>query len=119
MGLRAYKTAAYTGAVSFTFSPYPDKTSKADQDQGFTLVDLALDYSVAPTTSENIVVTSTFNSVVYQEHAFDPSTSTDLTSLFRFDKRFPKGTTITMTFTNTDAAAITARCLFELDDNVA
>jgi hypothetical protein len=115
MGLRAYKTAAYTGAVSFTFSPSTDKGA----DQGFTLVDLALDYDVAPTTSENIVVTSTFNSVVYQEHAFDPSTSTDLTSLFRFDKRFPKGTTITMTFTNTDAAAITARCLFELDDNVA
>ena len=115
MGLRAYKTQAYTGAVSFTFSPLADKGA----DQGFTLIDLALDYDAAPTTSENITVTSTYDSVVYQEHVFDPSTSTELTTLLRFDKAFAAGTTITVTFTNTDAAAITARCLYQLDDNVA
>ena len=74
----------------------------------FELIDIVLNFNAAPTTSENIVITSiTPGSNTVTEYTFDPSTSAATSHVFRFDKRFMAGTTIGIDYTNTDTKSIT------------
>jgi len=115
-GNREYKPGLFTGvAVASTFKPDTDKAAAS----GFQIIDIALKWSAAPVeASELITVTSTRDGVDYLEHEFDPSTSTATTTMFRFDKRFPAGTTISLAYLNTDARTVNTSIQFQLDTEV-
>lgn len=107
-GNRTTFTAQYTGAISKTVDPGAP----------FQLIDVKLKWDSAPTTSENVVINSIFGGVTYQEHAFDPSTESETTQTFRFDKRFADNVTIQVTYTNTDANTIDLLVTYQNDDSV-
>jgi hypothetical protein len=95
---------------------YPASTSAIDVDfqtpsyttAGLELVDVALKFNTAPTTSEDITIGYiTAGGVTYVQDTYDPSTDSDTDVIRRFDKRFAKGGTITVDYTNTDARSIT------------
>ena len=92
-----------------------------DVDPGgpFQLIDVSVTFDVAPTTSEDITIKS-INSdtdTVY-EHKADPSLSTELTHVYRFDKRFPDNTTIGVDYANTDANTVTVNTTYQMDQSV-
>lgn len=85
----------------------------------FQLIDITVIFNTAPTSSEDIVITSVnSDSDVVEEHRFDPSTSALTSHVFRFDKRFPDGTTLAVAYTNTDARTIQTNTVYQLDDSV-
>jgi len=70
----------------------------------FMLIDVVVNLSEAATTSENITIGSiTPGSTAVTEYEFDPSTTSNTSLPFRFDKLFERGSKITVDFPNTDA----------------
>jgi len=85
----------------------------------FQLIDITVIFNTAPTTSEDIEITSiNADGDIVMEHNFDPSTSALTSHVFRFDKRFPDGTTLAIDYTNTDARNIQTNTVYQLDDSV-
>ena len=85
----------------------------------FQLIDITVIFNIAPTTSENIVITSVNSHAdTVVEHTFDPSTSALTSHVFRFDKRFPDGTTLAIAYTNTDGRTIQTNTVYQRDDSV-
>ncbi len=114
-GRRANTKESFTTiqAIDVDFSP-PGTPSVAYQ-----IIDITINFNTAaPTSSENITFNSVENSVTVLEHSFDPSLSTLTSHVFRFDKRFAKGTVFTIDYVNTDASAIDVLVRYQLDASV-
>jgi hypothetical protein len=90
----------------------------------FQLVDVTMQWNTAPTTSQKITIKSTnADGDVITEADADPSVAGILNAttkdiVFRFDKRFPNGTTITVAYTNTDGRTIKTNTVYQLDQSV-
>jgi hypothetical protein len=92
-----------------------------DVDPGgpFQLIDISINFNTAPTTSEDISITSINSDTdAVVEAEYDPSLSSDTSHVFRFDKRFPDGTTIAVDYTNTDGRTITVNTTYQTDESV-
>ena len=88
-----------------------------DPGDAFQLIDVTFIFDAAPTTSENItIVRVTGDSDEATEESYDPSLSTDLTHVFRFDKRFQEDVTIDIDYLNTDGNTITVLTQYQLDE---
>lgn len=107
-GNRTPDVTQYSGAVS----------KAVDPGAPFQLIEVKMKWDSAPTTSENIVINSIYGGVTYAEHTYDPSVSSDTTHVFRFDKRFADNTTLSVTYTNTDANTIDVLVVYQNDDSV-
>ena len=90
--------------------------------QAFTLIDVVVNLDAAATTADVLSISSkrTISAVEYTVlEAFQTmsvlSSPEDVSKVFRFDKKFPAGTEINVTFTNTDTNAVTVLMSYELD----
>ncbi len=85
----------------------------------FQLIDIALIFNTAPTTSEDITITTiNGDSDVTTEHVEDLAATSLTYYVFRFDKRFADERTIAIDYTNTDARNITTLVQYQLDESV-
>jgi hypothetical protein len=90
-----------------------------DPGDAFQLLDVSFTFDVAPVASEDITISS-INSDTDEvfEYTYDPSLSTDLTHVFRFDKRFVDGTTIAVDYANTNTNAIVVNVTCQTDTSI-
>ena len=102
MGLISNIIVPVTGAGGATFSTLANKAANS----AFKLIDVAPIFSASPTTSENMVITSTrvndgaTLTKTAPEYTVDPSAGNE--GPYRFDKEHAKGTTVSVAYTNTD-----------------
>jgi hypothetical protein len=122
-----YESAQFIGATSMetgartrvrqAFAGVVDED--VDPGDAFQLIDVSVTFDVAPTTSENItiaIINSDADNI--QQYAYDPSLSSDLDHVFRFDKRFEDGTTIAIDYANTDANNIVVNTTYQTDTSI-
>jgi hypothetical protein len=84
-----------------------DWTAPPGSDAWYKIVDVALKFNTAPTTSENITIGyTTPGTVNYVQDTHDPSTDSETDVIRRFDKQFAAGGTITVDYPNTDGRSI-------------
>jgi hypothetical protein len=86
----------------------------------FQLIDVALQFDVAPTTAEDLVIqTTTDDGDTIEEHREDLSLlGTTKPTPFRFDKRFTSGRNIKIDYPNTDANTIVVLTTYQIDQSV-
>jgi hypothetical protein len=85
----------------------------------FQLIDITMIWNTAAAASEDITITSINGDTdEVTEHPYDPSLSSRTSHVFRFDKRFPDGTTIAIDYTNTDARTITVNTVYQTDPSI-
>lgn len=85
----------------------------------FQLIDVVFVFDAAPTTSENITIKRiTADADSLTEVSYDPSLSSDLTHIFRLDKRYMDDVTIDIDYANTDGNTITVITTYQLDTSV-
>ena len=92
-----------------------------DPGRAFQLIDVVLNFNIAPTTSELITITTVRtkdSAVTVVEATYDPSIDGDTGVVIRFDKRFADACTIGVAYTNTDARTITVVTTYQLDASV-
>ncbi len=110
-----------TGTRTRDRNSFTGTTVDVDVDPGgpFQLIDVSFSFNTAPTTGEDITIKSKNSDTdEIEEYDFDPSLSSELTHVFRFDKRFPDGTTIMVDYPNTDTRNIVVNVVYQLDESV-
>lgn len=115
-------TSMETGARTKIRQVFTAVAVDEDVDPGdaFQLIDISVNFNTAPTTSEDIEITSVnSDSDAVMEYSYDPSLSTSTSHVFRFDKRFVDGTTIAIDYTNTDARTITVNTTYQTDTSIS
>lgn len=93
-----------------------------DPGNNFELIDVSLEWDVAPTTSEELTIKSINSSdgtTEILEYRFDPSLSTRLSHSFTFQKKFANGRTIKVEYTNTDGNTIKLLVQYQTNPTVA
>ena len=84
----------------------------------FQLIDVTIIWDVAPTTPEEVIITSiNSDGDEVEENAYIPATAST-TTIRRFDKRFDAGSSINVAYPNTDENAITVNLRYQIDQSV-
>lgn len=84
----------------------------------FQLVDVTLSWDSAATTPEAITITSINEDGDEIEEDSHVPAALAVSVVRRFDKRFPRGTSLNIAYANTDENEITVNAVYQIDQSV-